>query len=508
MGESDLSILRVYTLKVENHLTEATFNKFPKAFPNGPHDSLKMTKKRVQSLSGFQPIRYSCCINSCVCFVGPYKDLVECPNPNCKEARYKADGKPRKYFDYLPLIPRLRAMSANIALVGKMTYRAKHIHKPGVIKDVFDGSHYRSLLNTTVPTDAGHPFFFFSDPRDIALGLSTDGFAPFKRRDKTCWPIILFNYNLPPEIRFLKKYCIHVGTVPGPKKPWDWDSFCWALAEELIQLEIGVQAFDPISQSLFLLHAYLILAFGDIPAMALIMRMKGQNGLSPCRICDIKGVSISRTHYVPLQRDKIPGANPPQYDASSLPLRTHKEFLEQGRAVETAPTNLAREELAKRYGIKGIPVLSSLSSLSFPSSFPFDFMHLIWENLIPNLILFWTGEFKDLNHLDKGYVIEPHIWKELGEITAACGATIPAAFGASVPNIATQQSQMTSEKYANWTLYIAPIVLRGRFKKDKYYSHFMQLVKLIKLCLSFEIDEEMLNEIDEGFKSWVQGYEK
>ena len=36
----------------------------------------------------------------------------------------------------------------------------------------------------------------------------------------------------------------------------------------------------------------------------------------------------------------------------------------------------------------------------------------------------------------------------------------------------------------------------------------MQLVKLIKLCLSFEIDEEMLNEIDEGFKSWVQGYEK
>ena len=261
---------------------EAIFNKFPKAFPNGPHDSLKMTKKRVQSLSRFQPIQYSCCVNSCVCFVGPYKDLVKCPNPDCKEARYKADGKLRKYFDYLPLIPRLRAMSANIALVRKMTYRAKHIHKPGVIKDVFDGIHYRSLLNATVPTDADHPFFFFSDPRDIALGLSTDSFAPFKQHDKTCWPIILFNYNLPPKIRFLKKYCIHIGTVPGPKKPWDWDSFCWALAEELIQLEIGVQAFDPISQSLFLLHAYLILAFSSIPAMALIMRMKGQNGLSPC----------------------------------------------------------------------------------------------------------------------------------------------------------------------------------------------------------------------------------
>ena len=159
-------------------------------------------------------------------------------------------------------------------------------------------------------------------------------------------------------------------------------------------------------------------------------------------------------------------------------------------------------------GIKGIPVLSSISSLSFPSSFPFDFMHLIWENLIPNLILFWTGKFKDLDHQDKSYVIAPHIWNTVGVTTAACGATIPAVFGAPVPNIATKQSQMTAEMYANWTLYIALIVLCGRFKKPKYYKHFMQLVKLIELCLAFEIDEAMLNQIDEGFKSWVQGYEQ
>ena len=90
-----------------------------------------------------------------------------------------------------------------------------------VFKDVFDGSYYRyqSLLNTTVPTDGPHPFFYFSDERDIALGLSMDGFAPFKKRNATCWPIILFNYNLPPEICFQKKYCIHVATVPSGKCP-------------------------------------------------------------------------------------------------------------------------------------------------------------------------------------------------------------------------------------------------------------------------------------------------
>jgi hypothetical protein len=97
--------------------------------------------------------------------------------------------------------------------------------------------------------------------------------------------------------------------------------------------------------------------------------------------------------------------------------------MEQARKVEMAKTNAERERRAKRYGIKGIPVLSCISSISFPSSFPFDFMHLIWENLIPNLIEFWTGTFKDLDHEDKEYVIGPKAWAEVGAATAACGST-------------------------------------------------------------------------------------
>ena len=84
-------------------------------------------------------------------------------------------------------------MSANSTHEKKMHYRANHVHEPGTIKDVFDGSHYQSLLNTIVPAGEANPFFYFSDERDIALGISTDGFAPFKKCNKMCWPIILFN---------------------------------------------------------------------------------------------------------------------------------------------------------------------------------------------------------------------------------------------------------------------------------------------------------------------------
>jgi len=53
-------------------------------------------------------------------------------------------------------------MLVNSAHSKKMRYRAEYVHEPGVIKDVFDGSHYRSLLNNIVPADdATHPFFYF-----------------------------------------------------------------------------------------------------------------------------------------------------------------------------------------------------------------------------------------------------------------------------------------------------------------------------------------------------------
>ena len=77
--------------------------------------------------------------------------------------------------------------------------------------------------------------------------------------------------------------------------------------------ELGVSAFDPIAQVNFELHAYLIVVFGDIPAISMIMRMKGHNAISPSRMCNIQGICIPSsqitTHYVPLNRDQFSGVN-------------------------------------------------------------------------------------------------------------------------------------------------------------------------------------------------------
>ena len=124
-----------------------------------------------------------------------------------------------------------------------MKYRDSTPYSEKEIADYTDGKHYNSLRSqyVTIGGEQQH-HKFFSSWRDVALGLSTDGFAPFKRWKKTAWPLILFNYNLGPEVRNHQKHIISLGVIPGPNKPHDLDSFLYPLIEELAKLACGVLA--------------------------------------------------------------------------------------------------------------------------------------------------------------------------------------------------------------------------------------------------------------------------
>ena len=134
-------------------------------------------------------------------------------------------------------------------------------------------------------------------------------------------------------------------------------------------------------------------------------------------------------------------------------------------------------------------------------------MHLIWTNLIPNFILFWTGAFKDLVHTD-GNVLADVTWELIGKTTEEAGATISTSFGSQLPNIAQERVYLTAEMRSIWTMLYAPILLKGRFQNNQLYKHFIDLVCLLKLCLEFELSGDQVNELEEGFKEWVFTYER
>jgi len=353
-------------------------------------------------------------------------------------------------------------------MATKMQYRDKHKHTPGTTTNIYNSETYCSLCGKKVKLD-GRTFEhqYFSGPRDVALGLSTDGFTPFKRRKNTAWPLIIFNYNLPPEIRFHINNILALGVIPGPKKPLDANSFLWLVVQEFFRLGVGVQAFDILSSKLFSLRAYLIIAFSNIPAMSMIMRMKGHNGFSPCHMCEIVGLCIpdshATTHYVLLNRaghPQVRAGDVETYDPEHLPLRVHSGFLARAYEVQTAPSNTKAIRLAKKCGIKGVPILSYLPSLAFPASFPYNFMHLIWENLVKNLVLHWTGSFKGLDDGNESYSVPKAIWEAIGAATTAAGSSIPSAYGSRVPYISTHGSQCSTKMWSFWTLYLGPVLMR------------------------------------------------
>jgi hypothetical protein len=138
--------------------------------------------------------------------------------------------------------------------------------------DVFNSECYHQLSTKNIQIEHETlPFRYFSDTHDVVLGLSTDGFSPFKHHKQTAWPLIIFNYNLPPEIRFHLEHILSLGVIPGPNKPKDMDSYLWPLVQELLHLANGIGAFNILLKTRFALRAFLILAFGDIPAVSMLM---------------------------------------------------------------------------------------------------------------------------------------------------------------------------------------------------------------------------------------------
>ncbi|EIW87426.1 hypothetical protein CONPUDRAFT_116660 [Coniophora puteana RWD-64-598 SS2] len=250
----------------------------------------------------------------------------------------------------------------------------------------------------------------------------------------------------------------------------------------------------------------------------MVMAMKGHNGFSPCRMCKITGLrppdTRGTTHYIPLHRARHPdiAANPTAvkcYDSANLPMRTHQEFLQQGQKVQQARNDAEFERLSRECGIKGVPVISTLASISLPWSFPYDFMHLIFENMIPNLVLLWTGDFKGLDCGREQYQLQPSVWDAIGAATAASGPSLPYAFCSRPVNVANHEKhRMTADSWSFWFQYIAPVVLESRFSHPKFYKHFVDFVKLVRLCLKFDLTQQDISDIRLGFQSWVSKYEE
>ena len=99
-----------------------------------------------------------------------------------------------------------------------------------------------------------HPSFA-ADPRNVRLGLSSDGFTPFGQsaHPYSCWPVIVTPYNLPPGLCMKSQYMFLTLIIPGPKNPGqNIDLYLQPLIDELKQLwDVGVNNYEAFKKQTF-----------------------------------------------------------------------------------------------------------------------------------------------------------------------------------------------------------------------------------------------------------------
>lgn len=466
--------------------------------------SLYIITHRLAVLSRVEPVWSDCCVNSCMAYTGKYRYHTKCPV--CSEKRFTASHQPRRMFCYLPFIPRLQKFFLNEEIIEELLYRYTYNNPDGVsIADVFDSEHYKNLCNQKVIVDGkelGHKYF--SGKHDIAFAICLDGYLLYKRNrgGPSATPILLQIYNFRPEVRTHLEKEMSLGVIPGPKSPKLVETFLYHFEEERVRLAHGVKTFDCTSKDYFYLHAYCLFCLGDIIAIEKLLNIKGHNGKVPCRSCKIKATnnpgSSDKTYYVPLLKR----------DPSTIPSRNHGDWADISEQISHAHLKKDKEEIAKKSGIKGMPVLTRVNSLDYAKGLPWDFMHLLFENIVKNLVYLWMGRFKGLDAGKESYIIPPHIWKEIGKETTHAVKDIPSAFVRSLGNIDESPGSYTAEGWAFWFMYIAPIVLRGRFEKQKYYKHFTALANIMKTCIQFTITHAEINKMEKDIIKWVQDFER
>ncbi|KAL3370740.1 hypothetical protein AABB24_007665, partial [Solanum stoloniferum] len=266
-----LFLVKLLHLKVYNQWSNKSFDMLLEllkdAFPIGETlpKSYYDAKNMLQGL-GLGYISIHACKNDCMLYWAEHKDRQECPH--CATSRWKIDnGKdkkiPHKVLRYFPLKPRLqRLFMSSKTSVDMRWHKEKHLDEANVLRHPADSEAWKEF-------DKNHQWFA-QEPRNIRLGLATDGFNPFGNMSTSysMWPVILAPYNLPPWKCMNDPFMIMSLLIPGPQAPGkDIDVYLRPLIDELKELwNDGVETFDASTGKCFKMHAAILWTINDFPA--------------------------------------------------------------------------------------------------------------------------------------------------------------------------------------------------------------------------------------------------
>ena len=173
--------------------------------------------------------RVDCCVASCMAFTGEHSqrtDCQHCPGGGCDSARKAGHG------DNSLTSRSSHASSANMRTrtePGSLGRTDNHYMSPQASCEMFSMASFTDNFREELG--------MFRSAQDVALQLSLDGFQLVNMKTHETTPVIIFNLNLPPAIRYRQENILTSFIIPGPRKHRDLDSSLLPLVEELEGLD-------------------------------------------------------------------------------------------------------------------------------------------------------------------------------------------------------------------------------------------------------------------------------
>ncbi|XP_020249305.1 uncharacterized protein LOC109826696 [Asparagus officinalis] len=288
--------VHLFQIKCLNKWSNKSFTmllKFLKdSMPPGNHvpDNWYEAQKIMSNL-GLKCEMIHACPNDCIIYWKENSDNTECPT--CGEARYKkkVHGQkkdiPIKLVRYFPITQRLQRLFKCKKTAVAMTWH--HRARPsenGRMSHPRDTPAWKDF-------DSRHPTFS-QEPRNIRLGLASDGFCPFsfKGNPHSTWPVVMMIYNLSPWLAMDQSYFMMPLLIDGPKSPGNnIDVYLRPLIEELKSLFIdGVDTYDADTGTNFTMRVALMWTINDFPAYGMLSGWS-VHGYTACPYCHLQTTS-------------------------------------------------------------------------------------------------------------------------------------------------------------------------------------------------------------------------
>ncbi|CAM8953703.1 unnamed protein product [Rhodiola kirilowii] len=194
---------------------------------------------------------------------------------------------------------------------------------------------------------------FASKPRNVRLGLCTDGFNPWGMSTKqySVWPVMVTPYNLPPWLSMKTRFIWLTILIPGPSSPKKrLDIYLRPLFEDLVHLwSVGVETYDASRKHCFNMRAALMWTVSDFPAYAMLSGWSTQGKLGcPCCMEDTKTFVLKngrKVSYFGCHRRFLPNNHSDRWNSrnfyrdrtdfdSPVPFRSGHEVYERVRNLK------------------------------------------------------------------------------------------------------------------------------------------------------------------------------